>query len=71
MLKHPINAVRAVAHAAGERGDAEIVADIEVELAIVVGKVGVDAENAYLERTLYWVGVYRKTLELHPKRRAS
>jgi glycoprotein endo-alpha-1,2-mannosidase len=35
------------------------------------GLHGVAAEDAYLERTLYWVGVYRKTLELHPKRRAS
>jgi glycoprotein endo-alpha-1,2-mannosidase len=35
------------------------------------GLHGVDAERAYLERTLYWAGVYRKALEQHPKRRAS
>lgn len=35
------------------------------------GLHGADAEWAYLDRTLYWVGVYRKTLEQHPKRRAS
>jgi hypothetical protein len=35
------------------------------------GLHGVAAEDAYLERTLYWAGVYRKALEAHPKRRAS
>jgi glycoprotein endo-alpha-1,2-mannosidase len=35
------------------------------------GLHGVDAERAYLERTLYWADVYRKTFEQHPKRRAS
>jgi glycoprotein endo-alpha-1,2-mannosidase len=35
------------------------------------GLHGVDAEQAYLARTLYWVEVWRKALELHPKRRAS
>ena len=35
------------------------------------GLYGVDAESAYLERTLYWAGVYRNALEQHPKRRAS
>ncbi|MGH3003565.1 MAG: alpha-mannosidase [Gaiellaceae bacterium] len=35
------------------------------------GLHGVDAQNAYLERTRYWVDVLRRTSLLHPKTRAS
>ena len=35
------------------------------------GLHGIAAERAYLDRTRYWVDVYRKALEQHPKRRAS